>query len=124
MEVRRSKQSGFTLVESMVSLSVLLIGLLALAMMQNVSFKANTAARNRMAATILASQRIERMSRLGATATVTGSGSTSVDGRTFSESWACSAAPTATNGSKVVNMQVQWSDTWGTQTLSFPTVVR
>ena len=44
MEVRRgSAQSGFTLIESMVGLTILLIGLLALAMLQNVAFRANTA---------------------------------------------------------------------------------
>lgn len=123
MEVKRG-QAGFTLIESMVSLSILLIGLLALAMLQNVAFKANTMARNRMAATILASERIERMSRLGASAAATGTATLNRDGKNFSQSWTCANAPTVTNGSKTVDMQVNWSDVWGSQTVRFPTVVR
>ena len=123
MEMSRP-QAGFTLIESLVSLSILLIGLLALAMLQNVAFKANTMARNRMAAVILASERIERLSRLGASAATTGTASLNVDGRSFSETWTCSNAPTATNGSKVVAMQVNWSDVWGSQTVRYPTVIR
>jgi hypothetical protein len=81
-------------------------------------------ARNRMAATILASERIERLSRMGTANFATGTASTNVDGRTFSQTWTCSNAPTATNASKIVDMQVQWSDMWGSQTVRFPTVVR
>jgi type II secretion system protein I len=125
MEVRRRQaQSGFTLIESMVAMTILLIGLLALAMMQNVAFRANTLARNRTAAMILASQQIERLSRLGSANVSTGTGTSNVDGRNFTQSWACSVAPTATNNSKIVNMSVQWSDQWGSQTILFPTVVR
>ena len=123
MEMRRP-QAGFTLIESLVSLSILMIGLLALAMLQNVAFKADTMARNRMAASILASERIERLSRLGASNFATGTASLNVDGRSFAESWTCSTAPTATNASKIVDMQVNWSDVWGSQNVRFPTVVR
>ena len=125
MEVKRMRQAaGFTLIETLVSMSVLLIGLLALAMMQNASFRADTMARNRTAAAILASQQIERMSRLGASSVATGTGSTNVDGRNFSQTWTLSTAPTATNGSKIVNMQVTWSDLYGSQSMTFPTVIR
>lgn len=124
MEVRRPAQSGFTLIESLISLTILLVGLLALSMLQNVSFRADTMARNRTAAAILASQQIERMSRLGVANVNTGTGTATVDGRAFAQTWTCSNAPTATNGSRLVNMQVQWSDLYGSQTITFPTVVR
>lgn len=126
MEVRRSAQSGFTLIESLISLTILLVGLLALSMLQNVSFRADTQARNRSAAAILASQRIEQFSRLGAANVSSGSGSANVDGRSFAQTWTSSNAPTVTNGSRIVTMQVQWSDNYSnrTETISFPTVVR
>jgi len=124
MELKRGRAAGFTLIESMVSLSILLVGLLALAMMQNVAYRAGTMARNRTAAMILASQQIERMSRLGAGSATTGTGSTKVDGRNFAQTWTCSNAPSVTNSSKIVNMEVQWTDLYGSQKITFPTVVR
>jgi type IV pilus assembly protein PilV len=117
-------QAGFTLVESLVALTVLLIGLLALAMLQNVAYRANTLARNTTAATILASERIERLNRLGAANVSTGTGSATVDGMSFSESWKTTAAPSVDNGARSVDMQVQWSDQWGSHKVTFPTVVR
>lgn len=120
----KPSESGFTLVESMVALTILLVGLLALSMMQNVAFRANTFARNRTNATILASDSIERLSRLGAGNFTSGSAAANVEGRDFSQSWTSATAPSVTNNAQTVQMQVNWSDQWGSQTVQFPTVVR
>lgn len=127
MEVkpRRSSEKGFTLIESMVALTILLVGLLALAMMQNVAFRANTYARNRTNATILASERIERLSRLGAGNFAAGTASSNVEGRNFSQTWTTATAPAVTNNAQSVQVQVNWSDAWhSSQSVQFPTVVR
>jgi len=117
-------EAGFTLIESMVAMTILLVGLLALAMLQNTAFRANSLARNRSAATVIASERIERLNRLGAGNFTAGTASRTVDGRQFTESWTIATAPSVTSGAQTVDMQVQWSDQWGNHTIRFPTVVR
>lgn len=126
MALKRSRagESGFTLVESLVAMAVLMFGLLALAMLQNVSYRANTLARNRSAATILAHERIERLSRLGAETLTSGSASRVVDGMTFSESWTAAGAPNVNNDAQTVELEVEWTDQWGQHTVSYPTVLR
>lgn len=125
MRVRpRSPQAGFTLVESLVALAVLMIGMLALAMLQAQSFRANTLARNRSAATVLAHERIERLTRLGAGGFSNGSATRKVDGMTFTESWEAGNAPGVINNAQSVELRVRWTDQWGEHTVRFPTVVR
>ncbi len=121
---RFSSEAGFTLIESMVAMTILLVGLLALAMLQNTAHRANSLARNRSAATVIASERIERLSRLGAGNFSAGTATRTVDGRTFTETWTDAAAPSVTNGARQVQTQVTWTDQWGAQSIQFPTVVR
>lgn len=121
---RAAREAGFTIIESMVAMTILLVGLMALALLQNTAYRANSLARNRSAATVLASERIERLSRLGAGNFTAGSATRTIDGRTFTESWTIATAPSVTSGAQSVQMQVQWSDQWGNHTIQFPTVVR
>ena len=125
MELKRGSQAGFTIIESMVAMLILLVGLMALAMLQNVAFRANSLARNRTTATIMASERIERLSRLGVENVADGSSNANVEGQDFNASWEADPAPSVNNNAEIVQMEVGWSDNWSaTNKVKLPTVVR
>ena len=120
-----SKQTGFTLLEILISIFILAIGLLGLAALQTTSLKNNHSAQYRTTATVSAYDIIDRM-RLNPDADYTiallapGLGATLKDRDIIA--WKTSLASElpigdgsiALNGD-IVTITVQWDDSRGTQ---------
>ncbi|GIW40419.1 MAG: hypothetical protein KatS3mg076_0996 [Candidatus Binatia bacterium] len=112
---------GFTIVEILVAMAILLVAFLALATLHVSALRATSLARKQTLATILAYERVERFQRLGLGAVEPGSETTTIDGQEFSRSWSVSGTP---GESRLVVVNVAWSDPWGTHAIELPAVVR
>ncbi len=62
---RRAKNDGFSLIEVLVSLTILAVGLLALALLQTTAIKGNETANKSTVATELAQEMLEQFRRVG-----------------------------------------------------------
>jgi type IV pilus assembly protein PilV len=115
------RQGGFTLIEVLVALVILMVGFLAMTTMHVTSARANTMARRRTMATLLAHQQIERFQRLDANSIDAGTDTATMDGYDFARSW----TKTDNAGtSDTVQVTVSWSDQWGSNSVSIPSVIR
>jgi len=114
-------QRGFTIVETLIALSILLVGFLATSMLHVAAARGNTVARNRTIATILAYEHIERLQRLSFENIVSGTDAPALNGRQFSRTWTITGAGA---NSKTVAVTVSWTDQWGTASVTIPGVVR
>lgn len=117
------KQSGFSLLEILISLVILAIGLLGLAALQTASLKNNHSAQYRTTATVLAYDIIDRM-RLNQNADYTLTMAATPSGRTLKDTdliaWTTNLnnelpagdGAVALNGD-IVTVTVQWDDSRG-----------
>ncbi len=118
---QRRPQSGFTIIETLVAMSILLVGFLAMTTLHVSAMRGNSRARRQTLAMILAHQQIERFQRLGGANVTAGSDTAAMDGRSFARSWTVSSNPSI---SPTVQVTVSWTDQWGPGSVTIPSVVR
>jgi type II secretory pathway pseudopilin PulG len=121
------QKKGFSLVEAMVALAIMIFMLAALSQLMHSTIQTNRQARRLTAAVHLAQDRMERLKGGGYAALANGSdgpltegNETTGTGLIFARSWTVTdnAGPpppgTPPNGTRDVEVQVQWTDRDGT----------
>lgn len=124
------RQNGFSLIEGMVSLLVLVLTLLGLSSLMTTNISTNREARRVTAATTLAQDKLEEIRGLAYTAIASGSdgplsesGATTGTGPFFNRSWVV-ANDTPVAGSKTVLVNASWiNENASTRTVQLPTII-
>lgn len=106
-------QQGFSLLEAVIALSILAIGLLALAGLQVVVTRGNTGSRNLTSAVMLAESEMEQLKASGFSALLAGSDAPSVANVTFTRSWTITTPYSGSSTMKLITVTVTWSDRTG-----------
>ena len=122
---------GFTILESMIALAVILIGILAITQMQTTQIAAGASSRQRIEATLLAQQVIEGMrsyatlpSTAGATAyadIASGSDTVASAGITYARTWTVETKTGPDH--KVVVVTVNWTGTGKAESATLTTII-
>ena len=122
---------GFTILESMIALAVILIGILAITQMQTTQISASSSSRQRVEATLLAQQVIEGLrayATVPTTAGVTayadianGSDAVASAGIAYARSWTVETKTAPDH--KVVAVTVSWKGTGKTDTVTLTTII-
>lgn len=104
---RRGRSAGFTLVEVMVALVILLFGVLTMASLTVVMMQANRGSTNRTRADQALYQKVEQFQSLQFQSITAGSDSVAIGGVGFQRTWAVD------NNTPVANvMQIRLTATW------------
>lgn len=106
-------QQGFSLLEAVIALSILAIGLLALAGLQAVVTRGNTGSRNLTSAVMLAESQMEDLKAGGYSALSAGSDTQSVANVTFTRTWTITTPYASSSNMKLITVTVTWSDRTG-----------
>ena len=125
------RSRGFTILESMIALAVILIGILAITQMQTTQVAAGTSSRQRVEASLLAQQVIEGL-RAYATIPATGGATAYADIATGADSVASSGVTYARNWTvesktgpehKVVAVTVTWTGSGKAESVTLTTII-
>lgn len=116
---RRSK--GFTLVEVLVAIVMLVVGALGAASLTAALMQSNRDATDRTRALELVRHRVEQIQAQGYYEVVTGSDTRTVGGVTFSRTWTV-AANNPVPGLRSVVVSVSWTDQDGNHTVQTQTL--
>lgn len=116
-------QRGFSLLEAVIALSILAIGLLALAGLQVVVTRGNTGSRNQTSAVMLAESKIEELKAAGFSALSSGSDAPTVANQSFSRTWTITTPYAGSSNMKQVTVAVTWSDQSGSRSISLDYVM-
>jgi prepilin-type N-terminal cleavage/methylation domain-containing protein len=112
---------GFTLIEAMVAIVILVVGVLGAASLTAALMQSNRDATDRTRALELMRHKVEHIQAQGYYAVVTGNDTGSVGGVTFTRSWTVTPdSPIA--GLRHVQVSVSWTDQDGTHTVSARTL--
>jgi type IV pilus assembly protein PilV len=122
---------GFTILESMIALAVILIGILAITQMQTTQVVASASSRQRVEASLLAQQVIEGLRAYatipaggGATAyadIANGSDAVTSSGVTYARAWTVETKTAPDH--KVLAVTVSWSGGGKQETLTLTTII-
>jgi len=123
-------RKGFTLIEVLAALVLLLITLLGLSSLLTTTIQANAYARRMTTATSLAQDKLEEIRNMAYTAVTTGSdsspltetGGTGGSGAIYTRSWTV-ATDSPIAGTKTVTVTVTWTDQMGPHTVQLQTII-
>ena len=121
--VRRKRaprdQRGFTIVETMVAIGIMVVAFLGMASVHAISARAQSLGQNEGLARFVADQQLELMRRTAVGAIQSYTGSTTVQGVSFGITRTVS---NVTMGKKVV-VTTTWTDRFGPRSLTLTTIV-
>ncbi len=108
---------GFTLIEALVAIVILVVGVLGAASLTAALMQSNRDATDRTRALELVRHKVEQIQSQGYYEVVTGSDTRLVGGMTFTRSWAVTL-DSPIPGLRHIQVSVSWTDQDGTHTVS------
>jgi prepilin-type N-terminal cleavage/methylation domain-containing protein len=114
-----SDQRGFTIVETMVAITIMGLAFLGLAGVHGISSRAQSLGQNQGLARFVADQQLELARRTPIDLIVAGPCTTTVQGVTFT----CAQVVTNVTMGRKVTVSTSWTDRFGQQNLTLSTIV-
>jgi len=104
-KMRKETQSGFTLIEAVISLSILFVALLGMSSMVFSVIRATSQSQEMTTATTLLQDKMENLKRVSVSSLTSGSDSASLGNITYLRQWAVSSA----GNLKTITVTVNWT---------------